>query len=248
MVESIDFEFGQFVAARSLFGPVLRTAMYDEWVKEFIKAHPTGTVVELGTGLNTRFERLDNGRIHWFDLDLPDAIALRKRFFVDTERRKMISGSVVDDTWLQIVRQSPGPYFLVAEAVLMYLEENQVRAALGGIARAFPGARLAFDTKSAWAVQNHGKLDVMKQMTARSQWACDRPQELEAWGLGVRLIESRTFAQAQAPLRWWMPFRLRVFGSLLQRRAVNGYRLNLFEIDQRPQEEPRAHVESRERT
>jgi O-methyltransferase involved in polyketide biosynthesis len=38
-------------------------------------------MVELGTGLNTRFERLDNGRVHWFDLDLPDVMALRRVFF-----------------------------------------------------------------------------------------------------------------------------------------------------------------------
>jgi O-methyltransferase involved in polyketide biosynthesis len=46
--------------------------------------------VELGTGLNTRFERVDNGTVHWIDLDLPDTIALRRRYFADTERRQMV--------------------------------------------------------------------------------------------------------------------------------------------------------------
>ena len=65
---------------------VIRTACFDLWVRQFLAEHPDGTVVELGTGLNTRFERVDNGTVHWVDLDLPDTIALRRRFFTDTDR------------------------------------------------------------------------------------------------------------------------------------------------------------------
>ena len=60
---------------------VLRTVIFDGWVSDFLTAHPGGTVVELGTGLNTRFERVGHSQAHWIDLDLPDTIALRRRFF-----------------------------------------------------------------------------------------------------------------------------------------------------------------------
>jgi O-methyltransferase involved in polyketide biosynthesis len=58
-------------------------------VREFLARHPSGTVIELGTGLNSRFERTGNGSAHWIDLDLPDTIELRRRFFADTDRRQM---------------------------------------------------------------------------------------------------------------------------------------------------------------
>jgi O-methyltransferase involved in polyketide biosynthesis len=45
---------------------VLRTVIFDGWVRAFLAEHPAGTVVELGTGLNTRFDRVDNGQVHWF--------------------------------------------------------------------------------------------------------------------------------------------------------------------------------------
>lgn len=44
---------------------MLRTVLFDRWVADFLAAHPDGTVVEIGTGLNTRYERLDNGRGRW---------------------------------------------------------------------------------------------------------------------------------------------------------------------------------------
>jgi O-methyltransferase involved in polyketide biosynthesis len=65
--------------------------MFDVLVADFLRDHPEGTVVEIGCGLNTRFERLDNGRVHWFDLDLPDSIELRQRFFSDSDRRTTLA-------------------------------------------------------------------------------------------------------------------------------------------------------------
>lgn len=51
---------------------MLRTVILDTWVRDFLAGHPAGTVVDIGTGLNSRFERVDNGQVHWIDLDLPD--------------------------------------------------------------------------------------------------------------------------------------------------------------------------------
>jgi O-methyltransferase involved in polyketide biosynthesis len=66
----------------------------------FLSRHPQGTVVEIGAGLNTRFERLDNGAVHWFDLYLPDAVELRRRFLADSDRRKTLACSILDPDWV----------------------------------------------------------------------------------------------------------------------------------------------------
>ena len=96
MVQSIDWDFKRFNQRRRVVGCALRTAMFDEWVKDFLSRHPEGTVVEIGAGLNTRFERLDNGAVHWFDLDLPDTVELRQKFFTDSGRRVTLAASVLD--------------------------------------------------------------------------------------------------------------------------------------------------------
>src|SRR5258708_18512380 len=113
---------------------VLRTVLMDTWVRDFLARNPAGTVVEIGTGLNSRFERVDNGLVHWIDLDLPDAIELRRKFFADTDRRRMVAASVLDEEWLPIVADSPGPYFFVTDGVLVYLTEEQVSTLLTRIA------------------------------------------------------------------------------------------------------------------
>ena len=157
MVESIDWDFQRFNQRWRIAAATLRTAIFDVPVRDFLSRHPGGTVVEIGAGLNTRFERLDNGAVHWFDLDLPDSIELRKKFFTDTARRTTLTASVLDPGWMDAVRQSPGPYFFVAEAVLIYLTEQQVKLALAQIAANFPNATIAFDSMPLNSIRNGNK-------------------------------------------------------------------------------------------
>jgi O-methyltransferase involved in polyketide biosynthesis len=96
IVDRLEYDFGKWRRAKSLVGTSIRTRMFDRYVERFLTDHPTSTIVELGCGLNTRFERVDNGRLRWFDLDLPDVIALRRRFFEDEPRRTMLACSVLD--------------------------------------------------------------------------------------------------------------------------------------------------------
>ncbi|MGW4126045.1 class I SAM-dependent methyltransferase [Nocardia sp. NPDC004711] len=119
MIGAIDYDFGRFDGGRSLFGTVLWTSIFDAWVSGFLAVHPGGTVVEIGAGLNTRFERVDNGRVRWVDPDLPDAMEVRSRFFVETDQRRMIAASVLDAGWVEVVKALQGPYFFVSEGFLV---------------------------------------------------------------------------------------------------------------------------------
>src|SRR5438874_1533423 len=92
LLASVDFDTEKYGRDWGGGVTVLRTAIFDCLVSDFIKEHPGGTVVELGTGLNTRFDRVDNGQVHWIDLDLPDTIELRRRFFADNGRPPRCAG------------------------------------------------------------------------------------------------------------------------------------------------------------
>lgn len=208
IVEAVDYDFAPFDGAPSLFGAVLRTRVLDVWIQRWLSAHPAGTVVEIGAGLNTRFERLDNGLAHWLEVDLPDAMALRRRFFADTDRRRMLAGSVTEDAWATVAASMPGPWFVVAEAVLGFLPEPDVRRALGHItaltaltasgppASGPPHSELALDTTGRWMRDHQDDHDALKSVTARVEWFCDTPAEIEALAPGLRSVESITLADA----------------------------------------------------
>jgi O-methyltransferase involved in polyketide biosynthesis len=184
MVESIHYDFDKFARETKVTQQVacVLATIFDGWVKDFLREHPDGAVVEIGAGLDTRFERLDNGRVRWFDLDLPDSMAVRRRFFHETDRRKMLSGSVLDPFWIESVKAIGAPaYLFLAEAVLMYFEEKDVRRLLTTLADEFPGSVFAFDTCVPQVQQNSRKLEAVKLTGAEFRWGIQDVHEIEQW-------------------------------------------------------------------
>jgi O-methyltransferase involved in polyketide biosynthesis len=226
LAQSIDYDAAKY--GRGVGGSVTvqRTAIIDFWVRSFLAAHPAATVVELGTGLNTRFERVDNGQVHWFDLDLPDTIDLRRNFFADTGRRRMIAASALDEDWLPTVARSRGPYFFVADGVLVYLPEEQVMATLARVAERFPGALLALDTYPRQTFDRQHRLAARKGIDAQWAWACDDPRSLERFGFEV--MESATLTRPPRAMRGQLPARYRYLMPLADPLLGRAMAITLF--------------------
>ena len=231
MVAAIPWDYQRFNQRWRRMGVAVRAAMFDEWVRAFVQRHPEGTLVEIGAGLSTRFERLDNGTVHWFDLDLPEVIELRRRFFRDGGRYAMLAASVTDTGWMETVRRSPPPYFFVAETVLIYLQEQEVRGAMSQIAEHFPDSTFALDTASHKAVAGGNRDFVRRKLDVQFRWACDHPRDVEDWHAGWRLVESRGLTEIRETLRSRLSMPMRA-GFFLVNKLVpamsRAYQLNLY--------------------
>jgi O-methyltransferase involved in polyketide biosynthesis len=146
--EAIDYDF-----ARHFGDPVgslaARAAEIDRALRRWLERHPDGFVVSLGEGLETQVRRVDNGRMRWLSVDLPEAIRLRERFLAPTDRFRHIAVSALDPAWMDAVDPSSG-VFIVAQGLLMYLEPEAVRQLFSGIADRFPGAEMVFDVVPRW--------------------------------------------------------------------------------------------------
>ena len=106
IVAALPYDFAAMarnLSSTTLLSWVARALHIDETTRAFLELHPNGAIVNLGCGLDTTFERVDNGQLHWFDVDLPDVIALRRRFIPQGERRRAIAASLMDDGWLREV-------------------------------------------------------------------------------------------------------------------------------------------------
>jgi len=138
----------------------LRSRYFDRCVGDFIKRNPRGTVVNIGCGLDTRFERIDNGTIHWFDIDLPEVIELRRKYLTESERQVFIGCSILERGWIDEVK-ADRPYLFVAEGVFMYLEEKDLKALFAMISDNFPHSELVCE------VTNRFWVDKMKSRYMR---------------------------------------------------------------------------------
>ena len=77
-----------------------RSVNMDRYIKNFLKRQPEGVIVQLGCGLETAFNRNDNGRTKWYGVDLPDVIEYRKTLLTESKREGYIVVDVFSDLWL----------------------------------------------------------------------------------------------------------------------------------------------------
>ncbi|MYW63916.1 class I SAM-dependent methyltransferase [Streptomyces sp. SID8379] len=152
LVERIDHPFEEtFGAVNPLLaqGQALRVRTFDDAVRDFLAAHPDGTVVTLAEGLETQFWRVDNGRATWLCVELPETAEVRRRLLPDEERRRTLARSALDLTWRDEVDPSRG-VLVTAQGLLMYLRPPQVRQLIAGCAERFGGGALVFDAVPRW--------------------------------------------------------------------------------------------------
>ena len=182
LVKRLEYDFeAKLGHARWLasFG-VVRARRFDEAVRDFIDKYPDGAVVELGCGLDTRWERCDGWRVDWFDLDLDAAIALRRHYFEDGERRRMIAAPLQDTGWHDLVGLRERPFLFVAEGVLLYLAPDEVAAFIRSASRSFPASSILLDTIGTGTMNRQDSHPLMRHYEARFRWAVDDVSTLVA--------------------------------------------------------------------
>jgi methyltransferase (TIGR00027 family) len=113
----------------------IRARQYDSYALEFMRNFPQCTIVNLGCGMDTRFWRIDDGRMRFFDLDLPEVILLKRQLVQETERYRMVGCSVLDHAWMDAVISGGNPAMFLAEGLFMYLPKDEVRALIEALGR-----------------------------------------------------------------------------------------------------------------
>jgi O-methyltransferase involved in polyketide biosynthesis len=192
LISKIDYDFSQFenIPGDPSLGIACRALLFDQITREHIDKNSEAIIVSLGSGLDFRFDRLDNGKVQWFDLDLPEVIELRRKIFSETNRLRFIAASVLNSSWLASI-PCGRKIFFIAEGLLAYLTEEQVKNIFINLATNFSGSTLLFDAYSSWGLEmntprNHPFMNKMYNMC---QWTINSWNDVEKWGHGIKVID-----------------------------------------------------------
>jgi len=188
----------------------LRSRRFDRYVQDFLDRHPAATVINFGCGLDTRFDRIDNGKVRWFDIDFAPVIALRRRFMAENERRRFLEGSILDPFWIDRVKNN-GPYLVLAEGVFMYLKEEDVRNLLFMIKNKLGKAELVCEVYNRyWAERSKSKY-LQRKFTRQLGYASDAipsfgipdGRYFESWDKGFKFLDEWTYFDDREKKMGW---------------------------------------------
>jgi O-methyltransferase involved in polyketide biosynthesis len=216
IIRTLNINTEQYDKFMSHEGVIARTIMLDRQLKGIIKKHPDTVVVNVGAGFDDRFSRMDNGRILWFDLDLPDAIAARRKAFPERDRVTMIAGNALEDDWCEQVKNSLAdrktkPVF-IAEGLFMYLTIEQIRTFLEVLKNNFlDGGILIAEQNCKMMQKNEKHHDTVKNTNAHFMSGTDSGQEIADLVDGFQLMEEHSFNEEMKKYS----IRAKIFALLL---------------------------------
>ena len=202
MMEQIEYDFTKFEKTwLSQVGIAIRTELLDTAVTNFIGKYPNAVIINLGCGLDTRFFRIDNRQINWYDLDLPEPIRIRRLFFSETDRYRMIAKSVFDDTWPKDIIRQDKPVLFIAEGLLMYFTEPEVKKLFSRLIDSFPGEQMLLEILAPIMVKNNKRHDTVGTMDAPFQWGAIDGAAVETLHSHIRFVQEWNYFDSHRE-RW----------------------------------------------
>ncbi len=216
IIEALKLDTRPYDKFLSHEGVIARTIMLDKQLKRIIKKHPDTVVVNLGAGFDNRFSRVDNGEILWFDLDLPDSIAARRKVFPERDRVTMMEADILQDTWCAEIEKAlkgrkSRPVF-IAEGLFMYFTLDQVREVLTMLKEHFPrGGTLIAEQNCKLMQGNEKHHDTCKNTNAHFLSGTDTAQETADLVEGFRVVGEHSFNEEMKKYS----IRAKIFAAVL---------------------------------
>jgi len=183
----------------------LRAKKFDDYAIQFLKKNPESIIVNIGCGLDHRFERIDNGKCIFIDLDFPDIMDVKSRLFPITKRYRQVAKSVFDFSWMDELPHKP--VILLAEGVFMYCHEKDVKSLFHEIHQRFPGAEMVFEVFSAKWLKGWKKSMINFKMRKQLKFGEDADfkfgindsQDIESWSENYKFIEDWSYFDVVKP-------------------------------------------------
>lgn len=198
LVNSLDYDFEKLLQIKSVKHSTLfwiaRAYHFDVAIKKHLKKYPDALIVNLGCGLDTSFNRVDNGQLNWLNIDLPEVIQLRNKLLSPSTREHSIEKSILDLSWMTDIKDYGNHPFFFAGGVLMYFTNEQVKSIVTSMAEQFPESGLIFDNISPKGLKHaNAMLEKSDMKDALLQWCINNANELAAWSPTIKPLYQHAY-------------------------------------------------------
>ena len=224
IVDSLDYNFEKHGGSKlNMWGCAARTLAFDEEADRFLQSNPTCSVINLAAGLDDRFSRVDNGVLEWYNIDLEPVMELRNQLIPPEYRVTNIAASILDNSWIDQISYTDN-VLIIAEGILMYLKEEDIKAMFDRFARSFKKVTLLIEVMHTWMVDHQKMHDTTKQTGVTFTWGLDSTEAFTKLCPSYKLVREHNFTDG---MKRFSPVLLSIIGPILRRR---NNRMGYFEL------------------
>jgi O-methyltransferase involved in polyketide biosynthesis len=197
IVAKIDYDFEALgIPASAIRQTALRAKLLDDRVRQFIAVHPDAVVVDLGAGLATPMQRVaPPPTVDWYNVDLPNVIALREQVAPADDHAHSVSASLADDSWADQI-PSDRPTMLIADGLLAFVSEAVIVNLFRHIPEHFRSGEVAINDYGRVGSLNIAAMKIAFKAVG-TQWnyrGFSDPRVPEGWNPRLQLIEETSLS------------------------------------------------------
>ena len=196
IIRRLDYDFS--LAERDTAmrrGVIARTIVLDRLTAAWLGGHPGAVVVNIACGLDTRCYRM-HGYAHWYNLDLPETIAVREKLLPESRKISQIAMSAMDD-WGGEIKGTSTDVLVIIEGLTMYLSESDVKRIFDVIAARFDRATVLVETMNPMIVKRFKEKSI-EASKAKFTWGVKNGAALAALLPDFHLVEEHSLCEGMA--------------------------------------------------
>ena len=157
----------------------VRSAVFDEWLRQELAAAPTAVVIHIGCGMDSRVIRVGTENHMWYDVDFAEVIEERKRYYAETDNYKMIAGDARDCSWLSSVKDTQNA-IVIMEGVSMYLTIEEMLQLTNKLSARFEQLSLLVDAYTSFAAKLSKRRNPINDVGVNEVYGIDDPQDYQS--------------------------------------------------------------------
>ena len=189
LIDRLDYDFSMADKDAAMHsGVIARTIVLDKLVKSYLASHGGAVVVNIACGLDTRCYRM-SGYAHWYNLDLPETIAVREKLLPESRKISQIAMSAMDD-WGGEIKGTSTDVLVIIEGLTMYLSESDVK-------RIFDVIAVLVETMNPMVVKRFKEKSI-EASKAKFTWGVKNGAALAALLPDFHLVEEHSLCEGMA--------------------------------------------------
>ena len=196
IIDRLDYDFSMADKDAAMHsGVIARTIVLDKLVKTYLAGHGGAVVVNIACGLDTRCYRMSDYS-HWYNLDLPETIAVREKLLPESRKISQITMSAMDD-WGGEIKGTSTDVLVIIEGLTMYLSESDVKRIFDVIAARFDRATVLVETMNPMVVKRFKEKSI-EASKAKFTWGVKNGAALAALLPDFRFVEEHSLCEGMA--------------------------------------------------
>ena len=156
----------------------MRSKVFDVWLRDKMDEIEKAVVIHIGCGMDSRVERVGTSGHFWYDVDFPEVIKERKRYYEETEEYHMVASDARNQDWIQNLPKD-NPAIIVMEGVSMYLTQDELGNLLSALTNYFSSVYLLMDCYTTFAARASKYKNPINDVGVTEVYGLDDPKVLE---------------------------------------------------------------------